>query len=135
MERFRAKENDKALELMFLIVEDTFLDDIGDTVRARDAREALKEMHTKCELLHILRLMKDFFNVIIKPNESMKFYLGRLMDIHMKLSSGGYVFTDREVALIKLNGLPKSYAALIQPFPFSALSTLRRMKQTYQRQW
>ncbi|GBL94287.1 hypothetical protein AVEN_16807-1 [Araneus ventricosus] len=101
-------KNGEALTLMFLIVEDKFLDDIGDTVRARDAWEALREMHTKFGLLHILRLLKDFFNVTIKPNESMKSYLGRLMNIHRKLSSGGYAFSDREVALIMLIALPKS---------------------------
>ncbi|GBM65511.1 hypothetical protein AVEN_214859-1 [Araneus ventricosus] len=78
-----------------------------------DASEALKEIHTKFRLLHILRMMKDFFNVIMKPNESMKSYLGGLMIIHWKLSSGGYAFTDREVALIMLIGLPKSYEDLI----------------------
>ncbi|GBL79313.1 hypothetical protein AVEN_92519-1 [Araneus ventricosus] len=107
------RKNDEALTVMFLIVEDAFLDDIGDTVRAKDAWEALKEMHTKFGPLHILRLMKDFFNVTMKPNESMKSYLGRLMDIHRKLSSGNYAFTGRKVALIMLIGLPKSYEALI----------------------
>ena len=41
------KKNDEALTLMFLIVEDTFLDGIGDCVRARDIWSALNEMHTK----------------------------------------------------------------------------------------
>ncbi|GBN36308.1 hypothetical protein AVEN_177821-1 [Araneus ventricosus] len=80
----------------------SFLDDIGDTLRAKDAWEALKEMHTKFGLLHILRLMKDFFSVILKPNESVKSYLGRLMDVHKNY-----------LALIMLIGLPKPYEALI----------------------
>lgn len=107
------KKNDEALTLMFLIVDDTFLDDIGDCSRAREAWNSLKEMHTKFGLLHVLQLMKDFFNTSMKPGETVKSYLGRLMDIHRKLSSGGYAFTDREVALIMLIGLPKSYESLI----------------------
>lgn len=107
------KKNDEALTLLFLIVEDTFLDDIGECVRARDAWNSLKDMHTKYGLLHVLQLMKDFFNVTMKPNETVKSYLGRLMEIHRKLSNGGYAFTDREVALVMLIGLPKSYEALI----------------------
>ena len=54
------KKNDQAITLLFLIVEDTFLDDIGDCIRARDAWNALKEMHTKFGLLYILQLMRDF---------------------------------------------------------------------------
>ncbi|GBN69415.1 hypothetical protein AVEN_125432-1 [Araneus ventricosus] len=73
-ERCKAKEKLRSFDTDVLIAEDTFLDDIGDTVLAR---EALKEMHKKFVLLHILRLMKKFFNVITKPNESMKSYLRR----------------------------------------------------------
>lgn len=107
------RRNDEALTLMFLIVEDTFLDDIGDCERASQAWTALKEMHTKFGLLHILQLMKDYFNVTMKPGEAIHSYLGRLMDIHRKLSSSGYSFTDREVALVMLIGLPKAYEPLI----------------------
>lgn len=107
------RKNDEALTLMFLIVEDTFLDDIGDCVRAVEAWDALKKMHTKFGLLHILQLMKDFFNVTMKPGEAVQSYLGRLMDIHRKLSTSGYSFTDREVALVMLIGLPKAYEPLI----------------------
>lgn len=107
------KKNDEALTLLFLIVEDTFLDDIGDCIRAKDAWTALKEMHTKFGLLHVLQLMKDFFNITMKPGESIQSYLARLVEIHRKLSNGGYAFTDREVALVMLIGLPKSYESLI----------------------
>ncbi|GBM99707.1 hypothetical protein AVEN_104066-1 [Araneus ventricosus] len=47
------KKNDEALSLMFLIVKDTFLDDIVDCVRAKETWTALKEMHTKFGLLHV----------------------------------------------------------------------------------
>jgi hypothetical protein len=36
-----------------------------------------------------------FFNVSMQSSESIKDYLGRLMDIHRKLADGGYAFTDR----------------------------------------
>ena len=87
------KKNDEAITLMFLIAEDTFLDDIGDCVRARDAWNALKEMHTKFGLFHVLLLMKDFFNITMKPGESVQLYLARLMEIHRKLSNGGDAFS------------------------------------------
>lgn len=107
------KKNDEALTLLFLIVEDTFLDDIGDCPRAREAWNSLKDMHTKFGLLHVLQLMREFFNVKMKLHETVQSYLGRLMDLHRKLSTGGYAFTDREVALIMLIGLPRSYESLI----------------------
>ncbi|GBN44510.1 hypothetical protein AVEN_156353-1 [Araneus ventricosus] len=107
------KKNDEALTLIFLIVEDIFLDVIGDCVRAKEAWTALKEMHTKFGLLQVLQPMKDFFNITIKPGETVQSYLSRLMEIHRKLSNGGYAFTDREVALVMLIGLPKSYESLI----------------------
>lgn len=101
------KKNDEALTLLFLIVEDTFLDDIGDLPTAREAWNSLKEIHTKFGLLHVLQLMTEFFSTAMKQNESIQSYLGRLMDLHRKLSNGGYAFTDREVALIMLIGLPR----------------------------
>ncbi|GLV31386.1 hypothetical protein CBL_20020 [Carabus blaptoides fortunei] len=36
-------------------------------------------------------------------------YLGRLMELYRKLSSGGYGFTDRELALVMLIGLSDTY--------------------------
>lgn len=54
------------MTLLFVIVEDAFLDDIGDCTRARDAWNILKDMHTKFDLLHILQLMWDFFNISMK---------------------------------------------------------------------
>ncbi|GBM19527.1 hypothetical protein AVEN_107997-1 [Araneus ventricosus] len=78
------RKNDEALTLMFLIVEDTFFGDIAVTVRTRDEWKALKEMHANFRVLRILRLRKDFFNVIMKPNETLKSYLGRLIDINRK---------------------------------------------------
>lgn len=35
------------------------------------------------------------------------------MEIHRKLSNGGYAFTNKEVALVMIIGLPKSYESLI----------------------
>lgn len=116
MNEAERKKNDEALTLLFLIVEDTFLDDIGECIRARDAWNSLKEMHTKFGLLHVLQLMREFFNIVMKPNESVQAYLARLMDLHRKLSNGGYAFTDREVALVMLLGLPKAYESLILNF-------------------
>ncbi|KFM59483.1 Retrovirus-related Pol polyprotein from transposon TNT 1-94, partial [Stegodyphus mimosarum] len=113
MNEAERKKNDEAVTLLFLIVEDTFLDDIGDCIRARDAWNCLKEMHTKFGLLHVLQLMREFFNINMKPNESVQSYLARLMDLHRKLANGGYAFTDREVALVMLLGLPRSYESLI----------------------
>ena len=35
------------------------------------------------------------------------------MDLHRKLANGGYAFTDIEVALVMMLGLPRSYESLI----------------------
>ncbi|KFM61940.1 hypothetical protein X975_24664, partial [Stegodyphus mimosarum] len=113
MNEAERKKNDEALTLLFLIAEDTFLDDIGDCVRARDAWNCLKEIHTTFDLLHVLQLIREFFSINMKPNESIQSNLGRLMDLHRKLANGGYAFPDREVALVILLGLPRSYESLI----------------------
>ena len=65
------RKNDEALTLM-LIVEDSFLDDIGDCLRANEAGNILKKLHTEYGLLHVLQLMKDFFNISMKTGESVK---------------------------------------------------------------
>lgn len=91
-------KNDESLTHIFLIVEDTFLDDISDCVTAKDAWTTLKEMHTKFRLLYALQLMKDFFNITMKLSETVQLYLARLMEIHRKLSNGEYAFTGREVS-------------------------------------
>ncbi|KAL1484404.1 hypothetical protein MTO96_032610 [Rhipicephalus appendiculatus] len=111
-EREKAIDN-KALTFLFLVVEDNYLDDIGTCRTARDAWNTLQDMHSKFGLLHILQLMRDFFNVKMKRDESMQDYLGRLMDLHRKLSNAGYAFIDREVALVMLMGLPETYEQLI----------------------
>ena len=49
--------------------------------------------------------MRDIFNITMKPGESVQLCLARLMEIHQKLSNGGYAFTDREMALVMLIGL------------------------------
>lgn len=105
--------DNKALTFLFLVVEDNYLDDIGASRNAKEAWTTLEEMHSKFGLLHILQLMRDFFNVKMKIDESMRDYLGRLMGLHRKLSSAGYAFTDREVALVMLMGLPTTYEPLI----------------------
>lgn len=107
------KVDNKALTFLFLVVEDNYLDDIGKSKTAREAWMTLQEMHSKFGLLHILQLMRDFFNVKMKKEESMQSYLGRLMELHRKLSSAGHAFTDREVALVMLMGLPAAYEPLI----------------------
>ncbi|KAL1433344.1 hypothetical protein MTO96_012639 [Rhipicephalus appendiculatus] len=111
-EREKAIDN-KALTFLFLVVEDNYLDDIGTCRTARDAWNTLQDMHSKFGLLHIHQLMRDFFNVKMKRDESMQDYLGRLMDLHRKLSNAGYAFIDREVALVMLMGLPETYEQLI----------------------
>lgn len=107
------KANDKALTFLFLVVEDTFLDDIGTMNIAKEAWKTLKELHSKHGLLHTLQLMRDFFNVRMKKDESMRAYLGRLMDLHRKLTDLKYNLEDREVALVMLMGLPETYETLI----------------------
>uniref|UniRef100_A0A2R5L942 Putative retrotransposon protein ty1-copia subclass n=1 Tax=Ornithodoros turicata TaxID=34597 RepID=A0A2R5L942_9ACAR len=103
------KTDNKALTFLFLVVEDNYLDDIGASARAKEAWDTLHEMHSKFGLLHVLQLMRDFFNVKLKRKELMNDYLGRLMDLHRKLSNAGYAFTDREVALVMLMGLRGTY--------------------------
>ena len=43
----------------------------------------------------------------MNSGESMNAYLGRLVNLHRKVSACGYGFTDREVALVMLMRLPK----------------------------
>lgn len=108
-----SKINGKALTFLFLVVEDNFLDDIADCTRAKDAWTTLKDIHTKFRLLHTLQLLREFFNVRMNSGESMSSYLRRIMELHRKVSSCGHGFTDREVALVMLMGLPKEYEGLI----------------------
>ncbi|KAH9377835.1 hypothetical protein HPB48_006508 [Haemaphysalis longicornis] len=49
----------------------------------------------------------------MKKEESMQSYLGRLMELHRNLSSAEHAFTDREVSLVMLMGLPAAYEPLI----------------------
>ncbi|KAH7958447.1 hypothetical protein HPB49_001828 [Dermacentor silvarum] len=49
----------------------------------------------------------------MKRDESMQDYVGIMMVLHRKLSNAGYAFTDREVALVMLMGLPDTYGPLI----------------------
>lgn len=107
------KLNDRALTFLFLVVNDEYLDDIADCTRAKEAWISLKDVHTKFGLLHTLQLLKELFNITLNSGESMNSYLGRLMDLHRKVSACGYGFTDREVSLIMLMGLPKEYEGLI----------------------
>lgn len=107
------KSNNKALTILFLVVEDSYLDDIGTCLSAKDAWDILREIHTKYGLLHVLQLLRDFVNVKKKYDEPMKEYLSRLTDLHRKLSNGGYGFTDKELALVMLLGLPETYEPLI----------------------
>lgn len=116
--------NNKALTFLLLVVEDSYLDDIGACTSARDAWEILREIHTKYGLLHILQLLRDFVNVKKGNGEPMKEYLSRLMDLHRKLSNGGYGFTDKEVALVMLLGLPEPY----EP-PFLNWSRTKQLSQ------
>ncbi|GLV31416.1 hypothetical protein CBL_20035 [Carabus blaptoides fortunei] len=43
----------------------------------------------------------------------MRDYLGRITELHRKLSSSGYGFTVKELALVMLMGLPEAYEPLI----------------------
>ncbi|GLV46507.1 hypothetical protein CBL_20832 [Carabus blaptoides fortunei] len=107
------KVDNKALTLLFLIVDDNYLDDIGGCLSAKEAWQTLEEIHPKHGFLHILQLMRDFFNVKMGKTEQMRDYLGRITELHRKLTSSGYRFTDKELALVMLMGLPKGYEPLI----------------------
>lgn len=109
------KTDSKALTFLFLVVDDNYLDDIGSSASAKEAWDVLHDMHSKFGLLHILQLIRDFFNVSMKTSEPMREYLGRIMDLHRKLSSAGHGFSDREAALVMLMGLPEAYQPRILP--------------------
>lgn len=66
------KAHNRALALMFLVVEDTRLDDIGECSTAHEACEELEKIHSKCGLLHALQLMRNVFNTKMKPDKTMK---------------------------------------------------------------
>ncbi|UYV84396.1 hypothetical protein LAZ67_X002013 [Cordylochernes scorpioides] len=111
-EKQKRKDN-LALSIILLTVEDSFLDDIGDCKRAIDAWQILEDIHTKYGLLHILQLLREFFNIIKGNDEDMKEYFARMMECHRKLAKCHHGFGDGELALIMLLGLPKSYEPLI----------------------
>ena len=107
------QDNDKALAFLYLVVEDQYLDDIEDCVRAKEAWEILEELNSKFGILHVMQLMKELFNMQKAASEDMMTYVSRVVNSHHKLKKGGYGFDDRELALIILMGLPKSYEPLI----------------------
>ncbi|UYV74187.1 hypothetical protein LAZ67_11002345 [Cordylochernes scorpioides] len=111
-EKQKRKDN-LALSVILLAVEDSFLDDIGDCKRAIDAWQILEDIHTKYGLLHILQLLREFFNIIKRNDEDMKEYFARIMECHRKLAKCHHGFGDGELALIMLLGLPMSYEPLI----------------------
>ncbi|UYV69112.1 hypothetical protein LAZ67_6002474, partial [Cordylochernes scorpioides] len=111
-EKQKRKDN-LALSIILLAVEDSFLDDIGDCKRAIDAWQILEDIHTKYGLLHILQLLREFFNIVKRNDEDMKEYFARIMECHRKLAKCHHGFGDGELALIMLLGLPKSYKPLI----------------------
>ncbi|UYV76832.1 hypothetical protein LAZ67_14002132 [Cordylochernes scorpioides] len=107
------RKDSLALSVILLAVEDSFLDDIGDCKRAIDAWQMLEDIHTKYGLLHILQLLREFFNIVKRNDEDMKEYFARIMECHRKLAKCHHGFGDGELALIMLLGLPKSYEPLI----------------------
>ncbi|UYV75136.1 hypothetical protein LAZ67_12002605 [Cordylochernes scorpioides] len=107
------RKDSLALSVILLAVEDSFLDDIGDCKRAIDAWQILEDIHTKYGLLHILQLLREFFNIVKRNDEDMKEYFARIMECHRKLAKCHHGFGDGELALIMLLGLPKSYEPLI----------------------
>ncbi|UYV63101.1 hypothetical protein LAZ67_2003141 [Cordylochernes scorpioides] len=111
-EKQKRKDN-LALSVILLAVEDSLLDDIGDCKRAIDAWQILEDIHTKYGLLHILQLLREFFNIIKRNDEDVKKYFARIMECHRKLAKCHHGFGDGELALIMLLGLPKSYEPLI----------------------
>lgn len=111
MNEDQQKINEKALTLLFLIVEDSYLDDIGTCTRAKEAWEILEEIHSKFGLLHTLQLMRDLVNIKLAKDESMSNYIARIMEIHRKLIKCNHGYPDKELALILLLGLPVLRAA------------------------
>ncbi|UYV65380.1 hypothetical protein LAZ67_3004148 [Cordylochernes scorpioides] len=111
-EKQKRKDN-LAFSIILLAVEDSFLDDIGDCKRAIDAWQILEDIHTKYGLLHILQLLREFFNIVKRNYENMKEYFARIMKCHRKLAKCHHGFEDGELALILLLGLPKGYEPLI----------------------
>lgn len=71
-----------------------FSSKIGDSLRAKEACNFLKEMPTK--LVHIINLLQLFSDIEIKANDNIQSYLGWLIDLHQKLSNGSYAFADSE---------------------------------------
>lgn len=53
------------------------------------------------------------FNINIKNLKTIKEYVGRIVDIHTKLTAGGYALIDREMDFVMLMGISKNYEQLI----------------------
>lgn len=70
--------------------------------------KSLNDVHTKFCHLHILQLMRELFNITMKPHETVQSFLAKLIDLDRKLANGSPTFTDRKIVLVMFLGLPKN---------------------------
>ena len=125
----QARTNRRALAHIFRHVNDEYLQDIGDCERAREAWKTLEEIHATFTLLHTVMLMKEMVNVEKTENISMQAYMSRIQDTYRKVSKGGITFTDKQIAMIFLMGLPLSkYEGLIRSMEQEGNLTTRAVK-------
>lgn len=90
--------NMKALPFLFLIVDNHYLEDIGDCKLAKRAWKSLEEMHTHYEILHQMMLLKGLVNFTMVESMTMD-YISKIQNMHRRLANCGIKFKNKCAAL------------------------------------
>lgn len=106
------RKDHSAKSMLYLIVNNSTLDDLINCKTAKEIWDALKQIHTKYDKWHGLLLLKDFINTKKKNDESIDDYLARRNGLYHKVQNAGYKFEENVQTGFAVHGLPVEHEYL-----------------------
>ena len=99
----------RALALIGLSVEDCYLPTIGECTTAKAAWDTLAKMYTAQSNARLLQLKRQLSTLSLDPAEPLAKYVARAQAIRDQLKVAGSSLDDLDLVLAVLDGLPQEY--------------------------
>ena len=114
------KANSKALSTICLGIQEKIDVDVNKCTTAKEAWKILERNFQSSGLLHLLQLKKEIMSFKLEDFPSTQDYITKICTVAQQISSIDETdMNDKQIALIMLMGLPKSYDPLVITLGYS----------------
>jgi len=123
------QRNSDALNFIIQRVSDTYLLELDDVTRAKEAWEILRDAHTDLGAIHLVNIFEEVMQVKKSDKMTMTQFLVEKQWKMKQLEAAGILLQESVQAMIILNGLPRPhYDPLIRSIRRDDALTLKNVK-------